>query len=321
MLEKWISATAASLMVFAEPLGGAQPPTGGWDLPHEARPVLAIRGDASGSVELRQDEYVGLVIAPTFRSAEDLCASSVQIGLSPANVNHGAATWHIEGRLVDLREGEATIDFRWMRRINRGDLTPADSITTEQRLVLREGDPRVLDVVRTNRRPATGCDSFALTYELQLAGPRALANAAIAYDLWLVQRDADGELLTDRYQVTAKQGQQVEYFFRPVPYTADGRRSDGGEAAILMNVSGAIRGRVRTDGNIDLTVDASRGFTNAAATAGAGNKGRTMVTVRPGETIEVDTNLPIRTLETLGDLNQLFGKHRTAVRITARRLW
>jgi hypothetical protein len=176
-------------------------------------------------------------------------------------------------------------------------------------------------LVRTIRPPATGCESFALTYELQFAGPRALSGAAIAYDLWLVQQDADGELVTDRYQVTARQGQQVDYFFRPVPYTADGRRRDGGATAILMNVSGAIRGRVRTDGNIDLTVDGSRWFTDPAATAGVGNKGRTMETVRPGETIEVNTNLPIGTLANLGDLNQLFAKHRTAVRITARRLW
>ena len=98
-------------------------------------------------------------------------------------------------------------------------------------------------------------------------GARTLSDAAIAYDLWLVQQDADGELVTDRYKVTAKQGQQVDYFFKPLPNTAEGRRSDNGTTAILMNVSGAIRGRVRTDGNIDLTVDGSRSFTDAAATA------------------------------------------------------
>lgn len=46
-----------------------------------------------------------------------------------------------------------------------------------------------------------------------------------------------------------------------------------------------------------------------------------MLTVRPGETIEVSTNLPIGPLGKFGDLSQVFGKHRTAVRITAKRLW
>ena len=45
------------------------------------------------------------------------------------------------------------------------------------------------------------------------------------------------------------------------------------------------------------------------------------LTVRPGETIEVSTNLPIGPLGKFGDLNEVFGKHRTAVRITAKRLW
>jgi hypothetical protein len=138
----------------------------------------------------------------------------------------------------------------------------------------------------------------------------------------LVQQDADGELVTDRYRVTAKQGQQVDYFFRPLSYTADGHRGGDGATAILMNISGAIRGRVRTDGNIDLTVDGSRGFTDAASTAAVASHGRTMLTVRPGETVEVLTDLPVAgRLSTFGDLNRMFGKHRTAVRITAKRLW
>jgi hypothetical protein len=46
-----------------------------------------------------------------------------------------------------------------------------------------------------------------------------------------------------------------------------------------------------------------------------------MITIQPGETIEVGTNLPSGSLANIGDLNQVFGKHRTAVRVTARRLW
>jgi hypothetical protein len=323
MFTKCISSAVASVLVFTGALGSAQEPTRGSAPSSETRPMLAITASGGGgaSIELRKNEYASLVITPAFRSAQDLCVSSIRSGFDPTDLDRAAAAWHIEARLVEIRLGEAAIDLKWKRRVNRADLTPAGSFTSEQRLVLREGDPRILDLVRTAQRPGTGCESFGLTFELQFEGPHVLSDAAIAYDLWLVQQDADGELVTDRYQVTAKQGRQVDYFFRPVPYTADGRRTDEGAAAILMNVSGAIRGRMRTDGNIDLMLDASRWFRDSAATAAVGNVGRTMLTVKPGETIEVSANLPSGTLGNFGDLNQVFGKHRTAVRITAKRRW
>lgn len=316
--------TFAAVLVLTGTFGaGAQDQRRGWDPPLETRAVLIVRSQGmSGSIGLSQNEYVGLVVVPTFRGAEDLCAQSLWFGFDPAEMNRAAAAWQVEARLVELRQGEAAIDLRWTRRINRRDIFPSDSFKSEQRLVMRQGDTRILDLVRTTERPPAACDSFGLMYEVSFDGPRQLADAAIGYDLWLVQQDADGELVTDRYQVTAKQGQKVDYFFRPVPYTADGRRSADDAAAIVMNVAGAISGRVRSDGKIDLTVDGSRAFSNVPATAAVSSSGRTMVTVQPGETIEVDTDLPLKApLSNVGDLNQVFGKHRTAVRITAKRLW
>jgi hypothetical protein len=320
--------TFAAVLVMTGGIGVAQEQRRGWDPPLETRAVLTVRdsigrhGGASVSIVLSDREYESLVVTPGFRGDGDLCVSSVSSGFDRSALERAAVGWQVEGRLVELRAGEATIDLRWTRRINRRDIVAAGPVTWEKRLVMREGDRRILDLVRTTRQPSPECDTFGLTYEIEFRGPDQLADAAIAYDLWLVQQDADGELVTDRYQVTAKQGQQVDYFFRPVPYTADGRRSAADAAAILMDVAGTLSGRVRRDGNIDLTVDGSRAFTNVPATAAVSSSGRTMLTVRPGETIEVDTDLPLaRQLSNVGDLNQVFGNHRTAVRITAKRLW
>jgi hypothetical protein len=325
MFIKCIPATLASVLVFVGGLSGtAQEPTGRWDSSSETRPILSVKAGGVGrsSIELHLNEPVRLVVTPTFRDPDDLCVSSLQFGFDPTVLDRAPAAWLIEARLVELRQAEATLDLKWTRRVNRADLSPGGSFTSEQRIDLREGDSRILDLIRAAHPTSTGCESFGLTYEWGLEGARTLSDAAIAYDLWLVQQDADGELVTDRYKVTAKQGQQVDYFFKPLPYTADGRRSDNGTTAILMNVSGAIRGRVRTDGNIDLTVDGSRFFTDAAATAATASHGRTVLTVKPGETVEVLSDLPIPgRLSKFGDLNGIFGKHRTAVRITAKRLW
>lgn len=324
MAIRFVSAFAATLVLTGSFGIGAQEQRRGWDPPLDTRPLLTIRtGGASASMQLSAGEYVGLVMTPGFRGPESLCLRSIQTRRDPAALDGAApVAWHVEARLAELGQGEATIDLRWARRVTRADLVPAGFFTSEQRVILREGDMRILDLVRTTRRPPPECDSVALSFEVEFQGPREFEGAAIAYDLWLVQQDADGELVTDRYQVTARQAQQVDYFFRPIGYTVDGRRSVTDSAAIVMNVSGAIRGRVRSDGNIDLTVDGSRQFSNAAGSAAVSSGGRTMLTVRPGETIEVDTDLPLaRQLSNVGDLNQVFGKHRTAVRITARRLW
>ena len=326
MVARIVTATVVSTLIFATAFGTAQEATGGWNLPLETRPMLAIRAQAgrgkmSGAIELDQQKYAGLVLTPTGSETGDLCPGSVRFGFDPSALAQAAVGWHIEGKLVALRQGEATVDLRWTRRVNRDDLSPREAFSGQQRVVLRQGDARVLDVVRTTKPTASACDSFAISYELEFEGPQALEGAAIAYDLWLVQEDSDGKLVTDRYEVSAKQGQQAEYFFRPVPYAANGQRATSDTAAILMKVFGNVRGRVRTDGNIDLSVDRSRWFVNAATTAGVGNQGRTLLTVRPGETIEVATNLPIGRLGEFGDLNQVFTNHRTAVRITARRVW
>lgn len=325
MTIKWIPATMMSVLVLLGELNGtAQERAAQKNTSSETRPILSIAAERAGEsrIELHLNEFVRLVVAPTFREPDDLCVGSLEFGFDPTVLDRAAAAWLVEARLLDVGHGEATLDLKWTRRVNRADLTPAGSFTSAERITLREGDSRILDLIRTTHRSSAGCGSFGLTYGVQFEGPRTLSDAAIGYDLWLVQKDADGELVTDRYRVTAKQGQQVDYFFKPLSYTADGRRSDDAAAAILMNVSGAIRGRVRTDGNIDLTVEGSRGFTDAAATASTASHGRTMLTVRPGETIEVLTDLPVPgRLSRFGDLNRVFGNHRTAVRVTAKRLW
>jgi hypothetical protein len=306
----------------------AQAPYSGWRQPTDAGATLTFRATAAGSesahtnlltigMVLANGDYAGVVFTPGFDDRGDLCASSVQASANPADLARGAASWFIEGRLVSVEQDRVTFDLRWTRRVNRPGLTPGDSFTSEQRLTLRDGDRGILDLLRS-APSRSGCDSFGITYEMQMTGAAALSRASIGYDLWLVQEDADGRFVTERFQASAQQGRQVDYFFAPVGYTRDGRRVSG-QSEIAMNVWGLVGGRVRSDGDIDLTLEASSGF--ATEGMGLSSTGRTLVTVRPGETIEVPLDLPTGRLARVGDLGTVFGKHRTAVRLTTRRLW
>jgi hypothetical protein len=324
-------ALAAAVLVSALAVLGTQArEPHGWSAPVEIRPTLIVHATATGherapaksmsaSMELVADSYRSFVFMPGFATSDDLCPTSLRVSLNPADLEQAAAAWFIEARLVDMRDGEATVDLRWKRAVNRPDILPAGSFESGQRLVLREGEPGILDLVRVTGTEVRGCSSFGLTYELRLAGAARLADTAIEYDLWLVHTDARGRQVTERYRTSGRQGEEAEYFFRPIGFARDGERN-AGQPALDLRVSGAVRGRLRTDGRIDLTVGGESFVFNTERSGSVSTQGRTLLTVDEGETVEVE--LPAVGGQVNGiDLGRIFEGQRTAVRITAHRLW
>jgi hypothetical protein len=211
-----------------------------------------------------------------------------------------------------------TFDLQWSRVVNDSTLVPLENTSESTRISMYEGASGVLDLVRRREPPADGCTNVALSLEVGFSGPGELSNAAIAYDVWLVQRDRDNTVATDRFRVSARQGEQAEYFFRPTYYADDGSRAQA-PTTFSVNVSGSIRGRVRSDGLIDLTVDAWWGAGHRGGSVGIG--GRKLLTVRPGETVEIETPSGEGHLSGVRGLSELMAGQRTAIRVTARRLW
>jgi hypothetical protein len=304
---------------------------GGWATPVDVRPTLVIRAYAayherssmsamSSSIELVTGNYQSFLFTPQFNGSDELCMSSMQVAVNPAGLNQAQAAWLIEGRLVDIHQGDATIDLRWKRVVNRADIVPQGSYEFEQRLVLRDGDSGILDVVRSTASGPAGCRAFGLAYELRLEGAERLADAAIEYDLWLVHSDSSGRQVTDQYRTSARQGESAEYLFRPVGFAADGEQAST-HPAMEMRTSGTLRGRLRPDGRIDLAVDGRNSVISANRSGAVATFGRTLLTVNEGETVEVELPPIAGTITGVGDVGQAFAGQRTAVRITARRVW
>jgi hypothetical protein len=304
---------------------------GGWAPPVDLRPTLVIRAYASyperssmsamtSSIELVTGSYQSFLFTPQFQSRNELCMSSMQVAVNPAGLDQADAAWLIDARLVDLRQGDATIDLRWKRVVNRADIAPSGTYEFEQRLTLRDGDSGVLDVVRSTGAGPTGCRVFGLAYDLRLEGAPRLADAAIEYDLWLVHSDSHGRQVTDQYRTGARQGESAEYFFRPVGFAADGEQ-DSTHPAMDLRVAGTLRGRLRPDGRIDLAVDGKSSVISTDGSGGVTRFGRTLLTVSEGETVEVELPPIAGTITGVGDVGQTFTGQRTAIRITARRVW
>jgi hypothetical protein len=230
---------------------------------------------------------------------------------------NAAAYWNIKAKLVSVDADLVTFDLRWERVVNDPTLVPLESRSESTRISMHEGASGVLDLVRRREPPADGCANFAVSLEVGFSGPGELSNAAIAYEVWLIQRDRD-TVSTDRFRMSAGQGEQADYFFRPIYYEADGKRAQA-PATFAVRVSGSIRGRVRSDGLIDLTVDARWGAGHPSGSVGTG--GRKLLTVKPGETVEIETPSGEGHLSGIDGLSDLMAGQRTAIRVTARRLW
>jgi hypothetical protein len=323
------------LLALADGSGSGQESQTTWRPPVELRPMLTLRVSSTGlraygsgipgGIAVARGDYQGFVLTPGFPEA-GLCLNSLQVGVARSNLENGLVSWLVESRLVEIDRDEATIDLRWTRRVNEPGLIPSEPFTAEQRLTLRNGSHGVLDLVRGSAPASDGCNSLALEFEFQLEGVQALEDAALGYDVWLVQRDTAAASLEAHYTISARQNQDAEYFFAPIEYRNDGSRATG-HADVRMTVSGRVRGRVRPDGDIDLTIEAGRGYVSldrdGSGHASSWNHGRTLITVRPGETVETVIDPPSEnvSLAGVGSLAERFGTHRTAIRITARRLW
>jgi hypothetical protein len=178
----------------------------------------------------------------------------------------------------------------------------------------------VLDLVRQAQPPEPRCETRFITMRLAAGGDSALLDAAIGYDVWLVQRLPSGATRTHHMHTTAQQGEDVAFFFPRVGIDVPELDGTTGPPILDVAVYGRLRGRVRRDGRIDLSVDAGRSVSPRDVGSSSSTFGRTRLTVDPMETVEFDP--PPHT----GGWNNVkyadvFREARTAIRVRATRLW
>jgi hypothetical protein len=100
-----------------------------------------------------------------------------------------------------------------------------------------------------------------------------------------------------RFRGTGRQGEAVQFSFAPLRFPVSGVSfADGSKVDVTLEILGSLRGRVRSDGSIDLNLSATRwvdlvpsGTTSRGGTAG---RGRKVVTVITGETVALGLPVP-----------------------------
>jgi hypothetical protein len=247
-----------------------------------------------------------IVVAGGSREFADLCAVSGGGRTFEAGTRVG---WKVEGRLLSADADGARIWIRWTRSVLDPSIADARDLTREFETRLTEGTRHVIDLVRPPEGSNPTCDGAVVQIGLELSDSKDLKEHVLDYDVWLVHRDADGREVLDRTTARGLQGKRIEYLFKPLRYRTDGSRDPSGEVELAMQ--GSVKGRVRPDGMIDLSVATNRTTTKGGL--GQGDGGSKQATVRDGETLEFE--MPPHRFRGPG-----FDGQHTAIRVTVRRL-
>lgn len=235
------------------------------------------------------------------------CSAQLQMPAEPLDAHDSTASaeWRVQATPVSNDGEEATVDVRWERRVPRADVLLEGDLVQARRLVLRDRERGILDVVRRAGDSATVCDTFAIGVELRFTSLDDVEDAGLGFDLWLIDR-ASGDAIGHAH-TQASQGADATYTF--APQTLAGAAGD-----VSVAVGGTVTGRARTDGSIDLTFDTRMGVGGPRESHSA--VGRKRLLVRPGETIEFEMPDSVRA-KLPADLQH----HDYALRVTTERVW
>jgi hypothetical protein len=198
-------------------------------------------------------------------------------------------------RVIDVTVVDARTDRIRLDVINeRSD----DGNASEQvrHLTLNEGEPHLLDVLETtNIATDPSCRIATVTLELSAAIVEndSFANDSLSYEMWLTSRDRNGRELVRHLSQDGRQGEQTSYRFRSLRRRLSDLRSGMTWPIELdQSVSGSIRGRLRADGRVDLSLTTSRDvawlWSGGPGMGATGDGGAKQFSARLDEPVRID---------------------------------
>jgi hypothetical protein len=273
-------------------------------------------GGAEAAVSWDLREYAGvappvmtgpLVAGGSNEFPSDICAISSG---GPDFVPGALVGWRVKARLLSMDADGARVWLQWKRSVMDPTAVDATDLAREYEVRLIEGAPRaVIDLVRPPSGTNPSCDGVVVKVGFEFRDKRELSNSVLDYDVWLVHREADGREVVDRTAGRGAQGKRIDYLFRRLQYKPDG--TSDGDREIDIDLKGSVKGRVRPDGRIDLSISAARMVIQGAL--GSGEEGNKKATVADGDTLELE--LPPHLAH-----GPRFSAQRTSIRVTVRRV-
>jgi hypothetical protein len=244
------------------------------------------------------DLAVGDRIPPTVFAAGaagvDSQGCDVRMTMEPPEAVLGrfSLVWTVTAEVRSIQTDQIVLDVTW-ERLKRGENgPPLAGGPTPQSITLREGERALLDFADGARPDWLCARNFAIELTAGLAEDPALARRQIAYDLWLVHEAPGGQRQSRHLELTASQGEESAFQFphQRLPAAAAAKGS-GAEEGLQVDVKGTLRGRVRPDGAIDLSLRTNRILWYVSPDGSGehvGDGGEKILSVHVPETIRVD---------------------------------
>jgi hypothetical protein len=206
--------------------------------------------------------------------------------------------WGIRCTLISRQQGEIKLQVEWERVEQEKPGMVTRRAANRRLITLPEEGRHILDVIGTTDGLPDAAGLINRTVELKVCVAEApsLAKKRIQFDLWLVDESADDRKISRAIRLIGRQGERLGYRFETIRQHVPGIELDNGSAIeTVMDIEGAIRGRIQPDGTIGITLDTERRFGLAAAgkdsrgwsSDGGGSK---FFVMNPGEA--VSTLLP-----------------------------
>ena len=279
--------TAAVLLACPDPAAADQ-------IPQLAVSARIIHSDGGSSTNSSSPHPMGLSTGVT----SYLFASDSLCGVGGAEANAQALeellrqrghVWKVTRTGVSHANGKLTFDLEWSR-YDGGSATPAAG--SRQRLTLAEGATYPIDMIRASSRGS--CNAAAVMLEIAagtIEAP-AFADTILQYDLWLTHQNGSGQKLTKHFVVSAKQGASGSFEFAPLRFDVPKLAPDQYDLELVTRVVGAIKGRLRENGTVDVELETRRTdrleVQNDPKPSIQRAGGRKSIAVALGETVEVE---------------------------------
>jgi len=246
-------------------------------------------GSVTDTLSVGESTHLGVAVG----RGDELCHSSIWASKSddfPARMaNEQAASaqyvWRFDVRMLEVMTERITFELSWVRTSR---LAPGEVLRKTQQLTMREGESRAIDLL--HGRQDGDCDSVVIEVGAGITEDRALAGKTLEWDLWL---DGGAHVDPAHRGLTSAQGDSAAFKFEPMPTS----QVFGGGATAFAQVYGQLRGRVRSDGNIDVALNTNRVVsvdpsssptglrpTGNATRSGSGQKN---FALKPGETVKI----------------------------------
>lgn len=244
---------------------------------------------AQMSLDLRQGESSTARVWVGGRGADGSCLSVVGAGeRAPASADV-AHTWEITVQLVSAEIDQVQLRVDWKRYSTDKEgqrVQVAGDVRTPS---IAEQTPHLLDFVAVEDDACRLANVRLQIEAMMVVEAAAFAGRGIDYDLWLVYETADGQRDTRRRIVQGQHGQRTTFWFPTITW-----QRPGSDCTLSLTVRGELRGRLKPDGSVDLTVSPTT-VLRLSDGSGAAEEGRgigsRILSLTPGEVVEVQMPL------------------------------